>query len=101
MPETVLERDARLLATARAIAEATKPKKRRTNASGPQKTAVRKRAGGVCEGCGSRNHLRVHHIIPVSKGGTNRPGNLKLYCKYCESRDHLKWRIIPPSKRRV
>lgn len=83
-----------LLALARRIAEATAPKPRRTKTSRQQRHAVWKRAGSACEGCGARDRLAVHHVVPASKGGTNRPGNLKLYCPACERRDHLKWGIV-------
>lgn len=36
-----------------------------------------------CQKCGAREGLIVHHIIPVSKGGTNRPVNLITLCQAC------------------
>jgi 5-methylcytosine-specific restriction protein A len=46
-----------------------------------------KRAGGRCEQlvdgrrCGSRNRAQVDHIVPVTRGGTHHPGNLRVLCK--------------------
>ena len=44
----------------------------------------------VCELCERKNILRpveeVHHIIPLSKGGTHRKENLMSLCKSCHSR---------------
>lgn len=83
-----------LLALARRIAVATTPQpKKRTKASRSQKHAVWKRAGFACEGCGARAGLAVHHVVPASRGGTNRGGNLRLYCKFCEKRDHQRARL--------
>lgn len=44
--------------------------------------AVRIRAGGRCEvpGCTSRFHIKVHHILLFSAGGTHRLTNLLCVC---------------------
>jgi 5-methylcytosine-specific restriction endonuclease McrA len=47
---------------------------------------IRLRQGGVCAtpGCGCRK-LTVDHIIPLSKGGSNWPGNIQLLCRPCNA----------------
>lgn len=79
-----------LLALARRIAEATAPRPRANRVTRATKHRVWTRAGSACEGCGARDGLAVHHVVPRSKGGSNREGNLKLYCRTCERADHRK-----------
>lgn len=58
--------------------------------------AIRKRyiaAHPLCEEC-LRSGLavpaeHVHHIIPLTDGGTNAENNLMALCKACHSRIHL------------
>ena len=44
----------------------------------------------TCELCERENILRpveeVHHIVPLSKGGTHNDDNLMSLCKSCHSR---------------
>ena len=40
---------------------------------------------GICHRCGSREHLVVHHIIPVKHGGTRNPNNLVVLCIGCHT----------------
>ena len=42
-------------------------------------------AHGICHRCGSRKRLNVHHIIPVSAGGTRDPKNLVVLCHKCHT----------------
>lgn len=42
----------------------------------------------VCTRCGGSKTLQAHHVVPLSKGGTNRAGNLKLLCKRCHEYMH-------------
>jgi 5-methylcytosine-specific restriction protein A len=46
----------------------------------------------LCEQCLKEGRYvrmeHVHHIIPLSEGGTNDPGNLMSLCKSCHSRIH-------------
>ena len=44
----------------------------------------------VCAICGAPESkgLHVHHIIPLSHGGTNDESNLMLVCKECHHRIH-------------
>jgi len=40
----------------------------------------------ICEGCGRSfpvDIMEVDHIIPVSRGGSDRPTNLRLLCPQC------------------
>ena len=42
----------------------------------------------VCTNCGSSRTLQAHHVVPLSKGGTNKLTNLKLLCERCHRREH-------------
>lgn len=41
------------------------------------------RDGGKCRMCGSSDDLEVHHIIPVSQGGSKEEDNLCTLCNNC------------------
>ena len=43
-------------------------------------TAGKPRQCGIC---GSLEHLRLHHIVPIDHGGTNDPVNLLFICETC------------------
>lgn len=49
----------------------------------------------VCELCERKNILKaveeVHHIIPLSKGGTHNDENLMSLCKRCHSKITGRW----------
>jgi len=49
---------------------------------------IRKRDGYKCAICGSKKELEVHHIVPLSKGGTSREDNLITLCRRCHSKCH-------------
>lgn len=49
---------------------------------------VAERDGDQCSKCGNRRHLHLHHLKPLSKGGSNRISNLKLLCENCHSKGH-------------
>ena len=51
-----------------------------------EKSEAMRRAGNCCEECGIKENLSVHHIIPLSKGGTNDMKNLTILCRSCNSR---------------
>lgn len=36
--------------------------------------------GSKCEQCGSVSDLTIHHVVPLSHGGTNRSNNLGVLC---------------------
>lgn len=42
-------------------------------------------AYGKCADCGSCEDLTVDHVIPLVKGGTNAPINLRVLCRRCNS----------------
>lgn len=41
------------------------------------------RDGYVCLRCNSKCDLTIGHIIPISKGGVNRMGNMQTLCENC------------------
>lgn len=44
--------------------------------------------GRRCHRCGSTGSLQVHHILPVSEGGTNSLSNLEVLCRPCHEQLH-------------
>lgn len=49
---------------------------------------VLKRDGYCCSQCKSKSTLHVHHIKPLSQGGTNDLSNLTTLCKRCHTKIH-------------
>jgi len=49
---------------------------------------ARQRDGHKCGNCGSGYNLHVHHIVPLSKGGTNNLSNLRTLCSSCHGKLH-------------
>lgn len=50
---------------------------------------VLERDGHKCKNCGGDNmELHVHHIEPLSQGGSNAQDNLKTLCKSCHEDVH-------------
>lgn len=44
---------------------------------------------GLCADCGGKDDLmKIHHILPISEGGTSRRDNLVLLCDLCEDKRH-------------
>lgn len=41
--------------------------------------------GGVCAYCGSSRTVTADHVVPISRGGTNFPANIRPACKSCNS----------------
>ena len=39
--------------------------------------------------------MHAHHIVPVSKGGTHKPSNLKTLCKRCHDSVHQRNTFAP------
>lgn len=50
--------------------------------------SIKERDGGRCVRCGSTNKVQTHHIIPLSKGGTNHSFNLITLCESCHESQH-------------
>lgn len=46
-----------------------------------------------CVICGSVKKLEIHHIVPLSKHGSNNKDNLTTLCKKCNG--HVGTKIIP------
>lgn len=44
---------------------------------------------GMCVRCESRQDLQIHHILPVSQGGTATERNLVTLCSECHDAAHL------------
>ncbi len=61
-------------------------KKRSIKIPSRVKKHVLKRDKGICSQCGSKKHLEYEHIIPLSEGGSNTAGNVKLLCQECNRR---------------
>ncbi len=60
-------------------------KRNRATIPPAMRRAVLARDGHRCrvEGCGRARFLEVHHLIPRSEGGENRPENLVTLCSSC------------------
>ena len=52
-----------------------------------------------CSYCGSPategNDLTIDHIIPLSRGGTNRRDNLTVACRRCNTSKHDRLDVAP------
>ncbi|GKZ16078.1 HNH endonuclease [Haladaptatus sp. T7] len=85
----------------RAATDSVSSSKQRTtteyNRSGAIRRYVKRRANGVCEGCGdpapftsrtSEPYLHVHHIHEVAGGGSDSPETVIALCPNCHFRVH-------------
>jgi len=54
-------------------------------ASKKQREAIFRRDDYECQRCGSEYNLRVDHIKPIAKGGTNTQDNMQTLCEPCNS----------------
>jgi hypothetical protein len=61
---------------------------------------VWRRDGGKCVRCGSEEHVDFDYIVPISRGGTHQPSNLRLLCMRCRQIQRLKERFNPNSSTR-
>lgn len=59
---------------------------------------VKKRAGGICQLCGmpapfnnkkDEPYLECHHVIWMSRGGDDKPGNAVALCPNCHTKMHI------------
>jgi len=69
---------------------------------------VKKRDNYTCQKCltkfpKSSKSLRVHHVISLSKGGSNNTSNLTTICKDCHDLEHphLRARIDPVFRKQL
>jgi 5-methylcytosine-specific restriction endonuclease McrA len=46
------------------------------------------RLGGRCLRCGTQADLTKDHVVPLSRGGSNRLENLQPLCRRCNSGKH-------------
>ncbi|MFH0816272.1 MAG: HNH endonuclease [Methanobacteriota archaeon] len=54
-----------------------------------KRQATYSRAGGRCEQCGASGiRLHAHHVVPLSKGGSNYSDNLVCLCEDCHRSQH-------------
>lgn len=51
---------------------------------------IAERQRGRCYYCGRRRKLTIDHKVALARGGSNRPSNLVLACKPCNSRKGIK-----------
>jgi hypothetical protein len=49
---------------------------------------IRSQMPKVCGNCGSTEGLNIHHVVPLSLGGTTQPGNLIVLCTKCHAIIH-------------
>jgi hypothetical protein len=57
-----------------------------TSVSRTQRQRILERDGYVCQACGSRAHLCIDHILPVSRGGDSSDENLQVLCMGCNTK---------------
>ena len=48
----------------------------------------RKRDGGICQICGSRDHVEGHHVMDYQFGGPALLENIVTLCKSCHGKVH-------------
>lgn len=65
--------------------------------------SVKQRDAGKCVECGSTKDVQLHHIIPLTKGGTNHGFNLISLCEtcHCKRHAHMKNKVRKPTKLRL
>jgi len=51
-----------------------------------QRERALERDGYICQVCGSRESLIVHHMVPIRMGGTHSLDNLMTLCRSCHNR---------------
>lgn len=57
--------------------------------------------GIICQKCGREfpiDIMEVDHIVPISRGGTDRPTNLRLLCPPCNKKKSAKKQAKPPKR---
>ena len=73
------------------IKELTAPRgNKRNNIKDEILSFILKRDREECVTCGSKDNLQFDHILPLSKGGSDEPENLRILCRSCNlSRGNL------------
>ena len=68
-----------------------KKKQQKRHEANILKWKIFRRDNFTCQKCGSQDTLELDHIIPVSKGGSNKKDNLQTLCFSCnrKKRDNL------------
>ena len=61
---------------------------RKFRLSDDAKKVIIEERGGKCTKCSSTDDLSVHHVIPLSHGGTNEAKNLEVLCLNCHRKHH-------------
>lgn len=57
----------------------------RKSISKAKRLRIFERDGNVCLACGSVRKLTLDHVVPLSKGGSNRDDNLQTLCAGCNN----------------
>jgi 5-methylcytosine-specific restriction endonuclease McrA len=47
------------------------------------RSIIVRRQNGRCIVCKCKHRLTMHHVIPISAGGSNDPGNIEGVCLWC------------------
>lgn len=76
---------AQLVGDAKCDAHRRKVKRRSYKISPKVREAVYDRDGNRCVKCGTTKKLTLDHIVPRSKGGSNKPDNLQTMCRPCNN----------------
>lgn len=69
------------------------PRKCRVRRTSNVRTSIQElflRCQNQCENCGSNYALEIDHIIPLAKGGSSQPENLRILCRTCNQRSAIK-----------
>ena len=66
------------------------PGRKKRSVSRALRKKIFMRDRGVCcaPGCGNSSFLEIHHVTPLSKGGSNDPSNMALLCSCCHRHIH-------------
>jgi 5-methylcytosine-specific restriction endonuclease McrA len=73
---------------ARRVGDENRSDSQRIPLTADQKHAVFARDKGLCTVCGSDRWVEIHHVQPVSQGGSNDPENLTTLCGFHHSLVH-------------
>lgn len=66
------------------------------------KAIVKKRDKAICQYCGTKDENgQVDHIIPLSRGGTDKLDNLAWSCSVCNHRKNVYLPLISPRPRPI